>query len=198
MENIKMKVKQLENKEEYLEQQDPIDRDINFNYAWLPDILIHTDIKAKKNPYILDIGCKSGRLVYDLMGNKFFNTYGIDIGKRISKQWIADEDHFILEDIQERIPFKHKWDLIIMSHVLEHLYKPKEVMLKLKERLKYDGEIYIELPLNEDYPAHYTIFTSEFDLIRFLIQCGYKLKYFVSYEREGKQHVRCVVGKDIK
>ena len=41
---------------------------------------------------------------------------------------------------------KEKYDIIILSHVIEHFKNPKEVLLKIKDMLNHNGYIYIEVP----------------------------------------------------
>ena len=41
---------------------------------------------------------------------------------------------------------KNKYDIIILSHVIEHFREPKDILIKIKSMLKENGFIYIEVP----------------------------------------------------
>ncbi len=69
-----------------------------------------------------------------------FNLYNFDF-----------ESENLIEHTNEDI----KYDFIIMSHVLEHFINPKLVLNKIKDLLKPDGIVYIEVP--SLYNAEYRI-----------------------------------------
>ena len=49
-------------------------------------------------------------------------------------------------DLKENfLESKSKYDIIILSHVIEHFREPKEILIKIKSMLKENGFIYIEV-----------------------------------------------------
>ena len=52
----------------------------------------------------------------------------------------------INEFFSEKSTFNCKFDTIIHSHLLEHLYEPKTMLLKMSEILTEDGNIFISIP----------------------------------------------------
>ena len=95
--------------------QDPPGRDFSVEFSSVKKIEKYLD-----SP-ILDIGCKAGKLVYKLI-DKGYDAYGMDIGPRAAQQWTKHREKFYEGDIEEYIPFDINFKLIVMSHVLEHLY----------------------------------------------------------------------------
>ena len=113
-------------------------RNIDENYYKnfkTPNFIIDL-IKKKKIKKILDYGCGTGQLVKSLK-NQGFEVLGMDssneaveIGKKNGINIIKIND---LET--EKQNFKNEFDLIIISHVLEH--QKKEKMSKFLNNLKY-------------------------------------------------------------
>lgn len=50
-------------------------------------------------------------------------------------------------DTLENMDSKRRYDLIVCSHVFEHLSSPRSVLAGLKSFLRQDGQIYIEVPM---------------------------------------------------
>lgn len=100
---------------------------------------------------ILDVGAGSHSASITKKWLPQCHYTGIDI----SKSYDNDEadfkamDEFYEMDLTklefDKIP-ENTYDLIVMSHVIEHLYNGDKVMLALLSKLKKGGIIYIELP----------------------------------------------------
>ena len=142
------------------------------NYVLPPFFL--TSLPADKNINICDLGCGFGRLMTGLKNIGYKNVYGIDQETEaidwckkegLSADFISIKD-FVLKEVTNR------FDLVIMSHVLEHV--PKEdiisTLISIKENiLKPGGTIYIIVPnaqsttgcywAYEDF-THSTLFTA--------------------------------------
>ncbi|MCX8104703.1 MAG: methyltransferase domain-containing protein [Ignavibacterium album] len=87
-------------------------------------------IDFNKNKCILDIGCGNGSLAMRLLALGF-NVYGIDASEQGIK--LAKEkypDRFFLQDINsQKLPQELeqiKFDTIISTEVIEHLYSPQK------------------------------------------------------------------------
>lgn len=107
---------------------------------------------------ILDIGCANGGLLqcFDELGYK--NLTGIDITpicvenvKKLGYQAFFG-GVFDLTALQEK-----KYDAVVLSHVLEHLYDLKQTVVNLKSLLKPGGIIYIEVPDASRYHSHFVV-----------------------------------------
>lgn len=103
------------------------------------------------NALMLDVGAGSHSATITKKWFPTCNYSGIDI----SKNYNNDEadfkamDNFIEMDLTkldfDTIPNNH-YDIIVMSHVIEHLYNGDKVILGLISKLKKGGLIYIEYP----------------------------------------------------
>ena len=52
-----------------------------------------------------------------------------------------------LADSIDRLPAEHAFDLIVCSHVIEHVAEPLHVIQALSQHLRIDGAIYVEVPM---------------------------------------------------
>lgn len=96
---------------------------------------------------IVDIGCAIGGLLEQLRNEGFGNLTGID--PSISCVEITQSEkkckcyHSSLFDLKEDYG---KYDLIILSHVWEHILDLKSAITSIEKILKPEGFIYIECP----------------------------------------------------
>ncbi len=105
----------------------------------------------KKYPYTtgLDLGCGTGRWL-----NQFPTWMGVDVDSR------AKNNRVKISSI-EHLPFKkNSFNILLASHVLEHIEKKKfeKVILEINKVLKKDGVLIIFGP-NPSHPNFYHDFT---------------------------------------
>lgn len=101
--------------------------------------------KRGKKIKILDIGCYSGDILRILPKN--VDYVGVDSDKKaleIAHQRGARVQRVDLEN--EPIPLLEKFDIIIISELLEHLKNPEKIFLQIKELLNEGGIVLISLP----------------------------------------------------
>ncbi len=134
---------------------------------WIKSEIENNDLK------ILDYGCGFGQNIQSLTNERFKNVYGVDIEKQaiascISKGFNVKE--LDLENLKN--PFDIKFDVIILSHIIEHIQK-NEIINTLvfikNEFLSDGGKLLIAVPnaqsntdsywAYEDW-THTTLFTS--------------------------------------
>ena len=118
------------------------------------DIVREIKTVKKYNLKILDVGCATGYLGAVL--KKFgCEVYGVEISKEAIEEARKVLDEVIWGNIETiNLPWeKESFDIIILSDILEHLFHPKKVLLKLKNYLKPEGYFLIVLP----NVAHYSI-----------------------------------------
>lgn len=99
---------------------------------------------------VLEIGCGSGGIL-SFFQTKNYEVYGLDY----------QNDHLDYAKKKNITTFSNykkinrKFDLIILSHVLEHLVSVDDVLTKCKNLLNDKGIIYIEVPSLESISEHY-------------------------------------------
>jgi SAM-dependent methyltransferase len=102
---------------------------------------------------ILDYGCGSGALLRKLSSLGFESLYGVDFSPQPEWEHVQIEPNgrgprFLLLDHEGAVPepaSEVRYDLIVVSHVLEHLLEFK-VLAELFDLLKAGGKLYVEVP----------------------------------------------------
>lgn len=124
---------------------------------------------------ILDYGGGDGRLMQPFLqrgDHCFLVDYATDICPGVVK----------LGDELGAVPVDSVFDVIICSHVLEHLADPLEIVRQLRARLKPDGVLYAEVPqeiwdgirIEYDPVTHVNFFTL-YALERLFLHAGYTI-----------------------
>lgn len=138
---------ELSKMEEYyklrVKQGEKIYRNCYKSMDWL--VKIRNTICSRK---VLDVGCGCGGVMEPFRRMGFY-TMGVDIKSAYTtfgkNQRGAEIYEGFLEDFVKESPLE-KFDLIYLSHVLEHFTNPMESVIQLKKILKDNGRIYIEVP----------------------------------------------------
>jgi len=93
---------------------------------------------------ILDIGCAQGGLLSELKSQ----GYGLAVGMDPSQACVDICTKKGLETFRGKIEGTPGWtyDLVIVSHVLEHVWDVPKALDKIFERVKPGGHLYLEVP----------------------------------------------------
>lgn len=101
------------------------------------------DLSSPKN--IIEVGCGSGGILH-LFKEKGHHVTGCDLGLEYleygKKNWNLDLHHGFLSDLQK----DKKADVIIYSHVLEHILDLNKELAVIKDYVHKDTVVYIEVP----------------------------------------------------
>jgi SAM-dependent methyltransferase len=132
-------------------------------------------LKDPKNLKILEFGCGLGQNIFLIE-----NAQGYDISK-FSLDFCEKNGIKILKDIKKLK--NNSFDVILLCHVLEHLEKPYETILFLKNKLKKGGKIMLLLPpekinkiKNFKPDIHQHLYCWNFRTIdNFLLRAGFKI-----------------------
>lgn len=109
-----------------------------------PSQLLEPDAKGRK---ALDIGCGSGNLLSSFaeMG---MDTFGVDPDEEARLE-AEKKGHRVFPGAAESIPEElvgDKFDVITMTHVLEHCLNPAKALQNARELLSKEGAFYCEVP----------------------------------------------------
>jgi len=159
---------------------------IEFRFYLIPKFLKDPNCK------ILDIGCGNYSLQRAKLQYPKSKYYGLDLQRRFySLKEIRMMEKFFEIDLNtldySEIPYNF-FDIIILSHVLEHLPEGRKVLIQLISKLKKNGLIYIEYPsirstklphrkgtLNFfDDPSHISLYSNE-EFRFILMRSGFKI-----------------------
>ena len=103
--------------------------------------------KFLKKGNLLEIGSGEG-FILEIFEKNGFEVFGIEPSEKnvekINKKLVKGKcKHGFAE---EEVVYENKFDLILMSHVLEHVIDVRMVIEKLKENLSENGYLFIEVP----------------------------------------------------
>jgi ubiquinone/menaquinone biosynthesis C-methylase UbiE len=117
------------------------------------------------NGKVLEIGFGSGNLIKTLL-NKKCRYYGMEISQSAivtAKRKYKDQVEVNLIK-KNQIPYDNEFfDLIIMSHSLEHIEEEEKILEEIKRTLKKNGLIIIGVPTpeNDENELHFRTYISE-------------------------------------
>jgi len=101
-----------------------------------------------KGATVLDIGCSSGLLV-DRLARAGYEAFGIDWSEpAIEFARKSKNGSFLAANVDDLAPelLGFKLDLVVASHILEHLENPHEFLQSAREIMEPDGYLVIVVP----------------------------------------------------
>ena len=132
---------------------------------------------------ILELGAGAGQSLYWFEKEGFLIT-GVEPDKRNVDLINQKLQHGrCVASYVDNLNLKERFNVIWMSHVLEHLQNPLEILTRLLDNLEEDGIIFIEVPncqnqkmlkvsINEPHVFHF----SKSSLVSFAKRCGFKVE----------------------
>ena len=150
-------------------------------------------INTQPNGTILEIGCPSGKVAQKVDNYKKYiivdpnqNSDEKFSENIVFKQAIFDDDFIINEQI----------DIIVHSHLFEHIYEPSKFVKKCYDILNDEGEMYFGVPNMENFIEgkstpflgiffEHTIFLNEENISYLLTQNGFEIIRINYYEKHS-------------
>lgn len=109
--------------------------------------------KEKSEIRILDVGCGNGRQVTFPLGSEGYSVIGIDVHEPTISSAKALNNlknvEFIsgdIKDLKHKLGHAEKFDVVVLSDILEHLPHPENLLNEIKNILSPHGIILISIP----------------------------------------------------
>ena len=174
------------------------EKDIDID-AWIEETAFDDERRFSKykevikDKNILDFGCGCGGFLLKAKTQSNISI-GVELEKRL-KPYFEKNDLNVFSDIKD---VSYKFDYIFMFHVLEHIKTPLDILETLKDFLKPDGKLIIEVPNSDDallilyknkafseftYWSPHLYLYNEKTLSRLLQQAGYKTECIEQEQR---------------
>lgn len=104
-------------------------------------------IKAGSIKDILDIGCGPGGVLANLSYMyRAGNAIGITVPEDLKNKFYPNISLLDIRYTGYDKPTEGKFDLVVMSHVLEHFLDPFQALINARSNMKSNGLLYIEVP----------------------------------------------------
>jgi SAM-dependent methyltransferase len=108
------------------------------------DISFHL---KKGSGRLLDIGCNEGRGL-SIYKNNGFVAEGLELNERAAHE-ARSKGFVVYSDLVEHFMPAEKYDIVVLSNVLEHSLNPSEMLEHIKRILKPEGQVWISCPNSE-------------------------------------------------
>lgn len=108
-------------------------------------IFIDLDQVKQNSRLVLEIGPGNGDNLQLFMKNGY-TAYAIEPNKKLADKLETLGVAVINSFVYDGMMLNHEFDVIVLSHVLEHEYDPKVMLRFCKEHMKNGGLLYIEIP----------------------------------------------------
>ncbi|MCZ7399975.1 MAG: class I SAM-dependent methyltransferase [Candidatus Methanoperedens sp.] len=143
-----------------------------------------------RNPYILDIGFGPGILL-GMFANQSNNLFGFEPDKvmyTLAKERIGSNACLYNQMFDSKSIKKYKFDLIMASHILEHIPDPVRFLTDLLSLLTEKGLIFLEVP-NDSLKSVYEL--TKYDVKGFMHLWFFQLESLINViNKAGGQVVR--------
>jgi len=166
----------------YQELEEPTEKDLWVQKKRAEHLTVIVQDQLSDPPQrVLDIGASAGILLNEMRKTFGSDVFGVEPGDAY-REYAQKNDIEMLASIDALIESKTaKFDLISMSHVLEHLPDPVNELIKMRMKLLSDnGHLLIEVPnfyAHDSYElAHLSCFTPH-TLKEQLEQAGFKVVF---------------------
>ncbi|TXJ14876.1 methyltransferase domain-containing protein [Brachyspira aalborgi] len=110
---------------------------------------------VNKDANILEIGCGKGGLLMNLKKRGFNNLCGLDVSSFEKNILIESNIDYISSSFFDMHKIDKKFDCIISSEVIEHIYDLKSLVNNIYNILNDNGIIYIDVPNSSEYSSHF-------------------------------------------
>ncbi len=129
-------------------------------HKWGGGYIVSAEIP--KNSKVLELGCAKGSHGAYLIKEKSCEVYGIDVFDEVIKIAKSKGVNAIKHDLNKLLPYGDgEFDVVLASHVLEHIYNLEQLVDECYRVLKKGGKIVAVIPNYNNWRNRYlTLFGS--------------------------------------
>lgn len=145
-------------------------------------------IKKTDNLNVLEIGASDG-LLLSIFKKENFNVFGYELNENARKDALKKYDIKMKDDfLKDKNIDKNKYNIVIMSHILEHFTNPKYILNSVHNFIEGGDDIlFIEIPYTPNYKivskdemkiffeTEHTVHFNEKNISLLMKECNFKI-----------------------
>lgn len=144
-------------------------------------------IKKTDNLNVLEIGASDG-LLLSIFKKENFNVFGYELNENARKDALKKYDIKMKDDfLKDKNIDKNKYNIVIMSHILEHFTNPKYILNSVHNFIEGDDILFIEIPYTPNYKivskdemkiffeTEHTVHFNEKNISLLMKECNFKI-----------------------
>lgn len=107
----------------------------------------------------------------------------------------GDRASYVLQDMHAVEAGTEQFDLIILSHLLEHLENPVDALQKLRQAVAKGGYVFINIPLNAPMPDHLQLLRDPSEAEKIVTDGGFRVLEMASHTTQAATLPRALKRK---
>jgi 2-polyprenyl-3-methyl-5-hydroxy-6-metoxy-1,4-benzoquinol methylase len=155
------------------------------------------EARVPRGGRVLEVGSGHGLLLYlALTDFGLSEAHGWDLSevslaqtRHALKTLGAEGDnlHFRIQDMHQVQPDGETYDLVILSHILEHLDDPVEALQKMRGAVSKKGVLFVNVPLNAPMPDHVILLENPDMAADLLVKGGFRIVEMATHTTQAKR-----------
>ena len=176
-----------------------------YNHIATTEMFLKRVVGATTEPFdYLEVGPGHGLMTYFAAKSQFSRTLeawdvsSVSLQKTraaLDRLGIPKSIALAETDILRAIPSAKRFDLVVISEVLEHLETPGEALLFLRSAISEKGRIFINVPINSPSPDHLYLFSSPEDVKALIEDAGLHVQSMELYATQGRAIDRALANR---
>lgn len=107
----------------------------------------------------------------------------------------AERARYAIQDMHAVEPGSDSFELIILSHLLEHLEEPVDALRKIRNAVAKGGYLFVNVPLNAPMPDHLQLLRDPEDAVKMVTDGGFRVLEIASHTTQGATLPRALKRK---
>ncbi len=167
-----------------------------YNHVATTEMFLSRVLGAMDEPFdYLEVGPGHGLMTYFAAASKLSRSLEAwdvsaasleETAAALKKLGAAKPVALVETDIMQAGAADRRFDLVVISEVLEHLEAPGAALRFLRSAISDRGMIYISVPINSPSPDHLTLFSSPEDVVALVEEAGLRVDRIELYATQGR------------
>lgn len=107
----------------------------------------------------------------------------------------ADRAQYAIQDMHKVEKGGETFDLIILSHLLEHLEEPVDALQKMRHAISKGGHLFVNVPLNAPMPDHLQLLADPDEAVKMITDGGFRVLEIASHTTQAATLPRALKRK---